>query len=93
MSDYLTTYSLLGEDQMITMSIDITERKRAEKALQRSKDELEQKVLERYKGTERERRRDYRDLADSITDLFFAMSPDLRYTYWNRASEEILHRR
>ncbi len=53
--DYLTTYSLLGEDQMITMSIDITERKRAEKALQRSKDELEQKVLELYKGTERER--------------------------------------
>jgi PAS domain S-box-containing protein len=31
----------------------------------------------------------YRELADSITDIFFAMDKDLRYTYWNRASEEL----
>jgi len=29
----------------------------------------------------------YRELADSITDVFFAMDENLRYTYWNRASE------
>jgi len=29
----------------------------------------------------------YRELADSITDVFFAMDEHLRYSYWNRASE------
>jgi PAS domain S-box-containing protein len=31
----------------------------------------------------------YKELADSITDVFFAMDRDLRYTYWNKASEEL----
>jgi PAS domain S-box-containing protein len=31
----------------------------------------------------------YRELAESVTDLFFAMDRDLRYTYWNRRSEEL----
>jgi len=31
----------------------------------------------------------YRELAESITDLFFALDSELRYTYWNRASEEV----
>lgn len=31
----------------------------------------------------------YRQLADSITDVFFAMDTDLRYTYWNKASEDL----
>jgi len=31
----------------------------------------------------------YRELADSITDVFFAMDSNLRYTYWNKASEEL----
>jgi PAS domain S-box-containing protein len=31
----------------------------------------------------------YRDLADSIADIFFAMDQDLRYTYWNKASEKL----
>jgi PAS domain S-box-containing protein len=31
----------------------------------------------------------YRALADSITDIFFAMDKDLRYTYWNKASEQL----
>ena len=31
----------------------------------------------------------YSDLANSITDLFFAMDSKLRYTFWNRASEEL----
>jgi PAS domain S-box-containing protein len=29
----------------------------------------------------------YKELANSITDIFFAMDEHLRYTYWNRASE------
>jgi PAS domain S-box-containing protein len=31
----------------------------------------------------------YKELADSITDVFFAMDRDLRYTYWNKASEKL----
>lgn len=31
----------------------------------------------------------YRELAESITDIFFAMDEELKYTYWNRASEEL----
>ncbi len=37
----------------------------------------------------RESAASYRALADSITDVFFAMDSDLRYIYWNRASEEL----
>ena len=32
----------------------------------------------------------FRELADSITDVFFEMDADLRYTYWNKASEKLL---
>ena len=31
----------------------------------------------------------YRDLADSISDVFFAMDCDMKYTYWNKASEQL----
>ncbi len=31
----------------------------------------------------------YRELANSITDPFFAMDSNLRYTYWNKASEAL----
>ena len=31
----------------------------------------------------------YRELADSIADVFFAMDKELRYTYWNKASEDL----
>jgi PAS domain S-box-containing protein len=37
----------------------------------------------------RQSEQSYRELANSITDIFFAMDKDLRYTYWNRASEEL----
>ncbi|MBE0479809.1 MAG: PAS domain S-box protein [Dehalococcoidia bacterium] len=33
--------------------------------------------------------RRYKDLADSISDVFFALDEDLRYIYWNRASEKL----
>jgi PAS domain S-box-containing protein len=32
---------------------------------------------------------EYRMLAESITDVFFALDKDLRYTYWNKASEDL----
>ncbi len=31
----------------------------------------------------------YRELANSITDVFFAMDEHLKYVYWNKASEEL----
>ena len=31
----------------------------------------------------------YKELADSITNVFFALNHELKYTYWNRASEEL----
>jgi len=40
---------------------------------------------EALRGSERR----FRELADSITDVFFAMDKDLRYTYWNKASEKL----
>ncbi len=36
----------------------------------------------------RESEASYKELADSITDVFFEMDKDLRYTYWNKASEK-----
>lgn len=36
----------------------------------------------------RESERKYRELANSITDIFFAMDKNLEYTYWNMASEK-----
>jgi len=53
--------------------------------------ELEVSETERKKAEEklRESEQSYRELANSITDVFFAMDRDLRYTYWNKASEEL----
>ncbi|MBU7019300.1 MAG: PAS domain S-box protein [Theionarchaea archaeon] len=39
--------------------------------------------------TLRENEARYRELADRITDVFFAMNTDLRCTYWNKACEEL----
>ena len=52
-----------------------------------SKDITEQKKIEEsLKQSEAK----YRELAESITDVFFAMDENLRYTYWNKASEELI---
>jgi PAS domain S-box-containing protein len=45
--------------------------------------------LRRTEKALRESEARYRALTDSITDIFFALDRDLRYTYWNKASEEL----
>jgi len=71
------------------------ERKRAEEKLKEtlvSRNELAIEMDERNQAEEalRASEENYRELADSISDVFFAMDKDLRYTYWNRASEQLI---
>ena len=53
--------------------------------------ELEAAENERKRAEEalQESELKYRSLADSIADVFFAMDGDLKYTYWNKASEDL----
>jgi len=48
-------------------------------------------VTERNKAEEalRQNMESYRELTESISDVFFAMDKDFRYIYWNKASEEL----
>ena len=52
---------------------------------------MHEDITERMKAEEalRESEASYRELADSIVDIFFAFDENMRYTYWNRASEEL----
>jgi len=53
-----------------------------------NKIELEQD-RSRAEAALKESERNYRELTNSISDTFFEMDKDLKYTYWNRASEEL----
>jgi PAS domain S-box-containing protein len=53
-----------------------------------NKIELEEE-RSRAEAALKESERNYRELANSISDTFFEMDKDLKYTYWNRASEEL----
>ncbi|MCE8428435.1 MAG: PAS domain S-box protein [Candidatus Methanoperedens sp.] len=74
---------------------EIVERKRAQEKLHKAHDELEIRVQERteelVKANETlvEVEASYRELAESIGDIFYALDQDLRYTYWNNASEAL----
>jgi len=59
-------------------------------------EELEQRILEleqaeaKREMAEKSLRKveeKYQELAESISDVFFAMDKNLRYIYWNKASE------
>ncbi|HMB44459.1 MAG TPA: PAS domain-containing protein, partial [Candidatus Methanoperedens sp.] len=51
---------------------------------------LQAEIIERkqIEKTLKESKDNYRTLADSISDPFFALNKDLRFIYWNRASEK-----
>ncbi len=54
--------------------------------------ELARDITERKRAEEslKNSEEKYRELANSITDVFFAMDEHLRYTYWNKASEILI---
>ena len=45
--------------------------------------------LKKFKDSLSESEGKYRELAESITDLFFAMDSELKFTYWNKAVEDL----
>ena len=51
---------------------------------------IESSSLKRAKVSLRETEERYRELTESISDVFFAMDKDLRYTYWNKAFKKLM---
>ena len=50
------------------------------------RDITERKRVEKEMKESREK---YKELTNSITDIFFALDKDLKYSYWNKASEKL----
>ncbi|MDH5749768.1 MAG: PAS domain S-box protein, partial [Rhodospirillales bacterium] len=83
-----------GPPRLLTMLLDITNRKKDEEALRKAHDDLELKILERtrqLRGEVEERKRTeetlrlseqrQRDMAEADSDWQWETGPDLKYTY------------
>ncbi|MBN2028130.1 MAG: PAS domain S-box protein [Actinobacteria bacterium] len=70
------------KDKLAQNTAELEVHRKVELELLEINEEL-QEILDRLRRSETR----YRELAESITDLFFALDMDLRYTYWNKASE------
>ena len=59
--------------------------------LAKANEELKLEITERQQveNALKESEAQYKELAESISDVFFAFDEDLRYTYWNKASEKL----
>ncbi|MCP4537011.1 MAG: PAS domain S-box protein [Chloroflexi bacterium] len=64
--------------------VNVTERVRAQEGHRQALAETVQATHALRESEER-----YREIAESITDVFFAMDTELTYTYWNKASEDL----
>jgi PAS domain S-box-containing protein len=79
-SEMLMLYAIEGikignRNCMIVSGKDITEQKKAEQELIKAKEKAE------------ENEQKFRDFANSVTDIYFALDKDLNYIFWNKACE------
>jgi PAS domain S-box-containing protein len=75
-----------GEPRTLLLSAEVIEVAAHGSVVTIGKDITERKLAEEAL---RESEENYRELAESISDVFFAMDKELRYTYWNEASEKL----
>jgi PAS domain S-box-containing protein len=77
-----------GQPADLVMFHDITRRKENARRLKEYSEKMEALVNEKVKEI-KENEEKYRELTESISDVFFAMDKNLRYIYWNKASENL----
>jgi PAS domain S-box-containing protein len=82
------TMDYAGQHADLVIFRDITRRKKNLAKLKEYSEKMEKLVNEKVKDV-KESEEKYRELTESISDVFFAMDKDLRYTYWNKASEKL----
>ncbi len=73
-----------GEHKHITANLDFIDIGQSKFYLMTAADITGRKVSE---AELKRKEQEYRELTDSIGDIFFALDKDLRFTYWNKASE------